>query len=218
MSTSVRALVTFTSVLAAIAACGGSTSTSDGGADGSTDGSKNPCDGLGCAIGVGKLTVHVLDAQSMTPVLQTTFTENGQPLMATCVASDAGVAEGGADGGAPLCSTWLLQTVFIGAHTIGVHAPGYKDETLTVTMQGPSGCCGMGPDVDKTVLLTSSAPAALCVATGGTVTMGSCCQGTSDFPDLCTTGPCGCGPQSSHMVQICSCSGTKCFKPGVGCQ
>lgn len=193
-------------LLALAAACGGTTNVGDGGADGAADGSKNPCDGLGCAVGVGTLTIKALDAQSMMPVAAT-FTEGATKLVGTCSADAGGV-----------CAAWQFPNLSIGAHTITVQAPGYKDASLAVTMSGPSGCCGRGPDVDKTVLMTSTDPAALCTSTGGTVSTGSCCQGTNDFPDLCTTGPCGCGPQSSHMVQICSCSGGKCFKPNVGCQ
>jgi hypothetical protein len=40
---------------------------------------------------------------------------------------------------------------------------------------------------------------------------------TGDFPNMCTTGPCGCAPSSSHDVKICQCPGGKCFD-GTKCQ
>lgn len=58
--------------------------------------------------------------------------------------------------------------------------------------------------------------AALCEATGGSVSTGSCCLGTGDFPNLCATGACGCAPANSHDVQVCTC-GAGCFDPAVGC-
>ncbi len=60
-------------------------------------------------------------------------------------------------------------------------------------------------------------PADLCVKTGGTIGSAQCCLGASDFPDLCTEGPCGCGPDASHSVQICQCPGQACFSEQVGC-
>ncbi|MGH7294637.1 MAG: hypothetical protein ACRELB_06885, partial [Polyangiaceae bacterium] len=51
------------------------------------------------------------------------------------------------------CGSWHLDTLSIGAHTITVGAPGYEPQTLSVTIQGPAGCCGMGAEVDETVTL-----------------------------------------------------------------
>lgn len=191
-----------------LVACGGTTSGSDAGADGS----RNPCDGLGCAIGVGVLRVHVLDAQSMAPIAGVSFSRGGAALAATC-AADAGAPDGGA-----ACATWELDALGFGANTIDVAAPGYKAASLSVTMSGPSGCCGRGPDVEKTVTLSPADAAMLCAATGGTVMIGRCCGATADFPDMCVDGPCGCAPQSSHDTAICACPTKQCFKPGVGCQ
>lgn len=63
---------------------------------------------------------------------------------------------------------------------------------------------------------TDGGLAALCVATGGSVSTGLCCASTGDFPNLCLTGPCGCAPANSHDVQVCTCS-AGCFDPAVGC-
>lgn len=51
----------------------------------------------------------------------------------------------------------------------------------------------------------------LCMHTGGTVRTSLCCGQTSDFPNLCSIGACGCSPTNSHNVQICDCGAGKCF-------
>lgn len=38
-----------------------------------------------------------------------------------------------------------------------------------------------------------------------------CCKATSDFPNLCLIGPCGCSPENSHQVKVCDCGPNKCF-------
>jgi len=50
-----------------------------------------------------------------------------------------------------------------------------------------------------------------CVSSGGEVTASSCCKATSDYPNLCLIGPCGCSPENSHEVKICDCGPEKCF-------
>jgi hypothetical protein len=49
-------------------------------------------------------------------------------------------------------------------------------------------------------------PEERCIAAGGTVETMLCCLDTGDFPNLCTTGPCGCAPEYSHDVQVCACA------------
>ena len=55
-----------------------------------------------------------------------------------------------------------------------------------------------------------------CIDSGGEVTTSLCCLTTSDFPDLCEIGACGCAPADSHEVQICDCGVDKCFD-GTSC-
>ncbi len=55
-----------------------------------------------------------------------------------------------------------------------------------------------------------------CTASGGTVGMSLCCASVSDFPNLCTTGACGCAPSSSRMVMVCNCPEGRCFN-GTAC-
>ncbi|MGB2762314.1 MAG: hypothetical protein WBC21_02095 [Minisyncoccales bacterium] len=50
-----------------------------------------------------------------------------------------------------------------------------------------------------------------CINSGGTVSTSLCCKATSDFPNLCLIGPCGCSPENSHQVKICDCGHDKCF-------
>jgi len=50
-----------------------------------------------------------------------------------------------------------------------------------------------------------------CIDSGGAVEAASCCTTTSDFPDLCVVGACGCSPEDSHEVEICNCGEGKCF-------
>ncbi len=139
----------FLASLLFIAACGTASSPNDGGGpDGSSlDGSKNPCEGLGCASFPGTLTLHVLDRTTMAPVDAPKFSELPVPLTAVCKAADAG-----ADGGSS-CASWEIQGLGIGSHVISVTAPGYQFGSALADIRGPSGCCGKGPDVDQNVLL-----------------------------------------------------------------
>ena len=50
-----------------------------------------------------------------------------------------------------------------------------------------------------------------CINSGGTVSTSLCCKLTSDFPNLCLVGPCGCSPDNSHEIKICDCGPDKCF-------
>ncbi|HEX7602150.1 MAG TPA: hypothetical protein VF316_11115 [Polyangiaceae bacterium] len=56
-----------------------------------------------------------------------------------------------------------------------------------------------------------------CTGSGGTVGTSLCCKNTTDFPNTCNVGPCGCSPQNSHTVQVCQCPQTKCFD-GTKCK
>ena len=50
-----------------------------------------------------------------------------------------------------------------------------------------------------------------CVNSGGKVETQACCAATSDFPNLCTTGACGCAPHSSKDIKICVCPTGQCY-------
>lgn len=57
---------------------------------------------------------------------------------------------------------------------------------------------------------------AACIASGGTVQTSKCCGATTDFPNLCAIGACGCAPQYSKETKVCSCPSAKCFD-GAAC-
>ena len=50
-----------------------------------------------------------------------------------------------------------------------------------------------------------------CLNSGGTPTTALCCQTTSDFPNTCLIGACGCSSANSHQVKVCDCGEGKCF-------
>jgi hypothetical protein len=197
----------------ALAACGGTTSNVDGGADAQADvaaDGRNPCDGLGCPVGEGPVTLRPQDAVTKAVVASPAFAEGGKTLTATCM------SVGGLDGGA--CDAWRMPTLGFGPHTITVSAPGYDDAKITVQVSGPSGCCGLGPAVDETVAMVASNPEARCLATGGAVGDGLCCANSPDFPDGCSVGACSCSPQNSVTIKRCLCAKGQCFDPKVGCK
>ncbi len=55
-----------------------------------------------------------------------------------------------------------------------------------------------------------------CLNSGGTVASAMCCAGTDDFPDTCAVGACGCSPDASHEVRVCTCGAESCFD-GIEC-
>ncbi len=66
-----------------------------------------------------------------------------------------------------------------------------------------------GPEIDE--------KERACFDSGGTLTTAICCQSTSDFPNTCLIGACGCAPEYSHKVKVCECpngcwDGTRCVK------
>jgi hypothetical protein len=146
-----------TIVIALISACGGGSNTSTGagggtstGTMGSTSSGTDSCAGLGCASEPGPLLLAVVDGMGQ-PVADPTFTEQGHPLAGVCE-TDAGVII--ADAGT--CGSWVLDQLAMGPHTITVSAPGYEPASVSVMIQGPAGCCGMGPAVSSTVTLQPS--------------------------------------------------------------
>ncbi len=143
-----------------VAACSSSSGTDssvggDGGGDSepAPDGNPTPCAGLGCASMVGALQIRVLDSDG-NPVPLPTFSIDGRTLEAICE-NDAG--EILQDAGT--CDPWIINTLGEGSNTFIVSAVGYDPQNVTVTLAGPTGCCGIGPTVDSSVTLTSSADA-----------------------------------------------------------
>ena len=54
-----------------------------------------------------------------------------------------------------------------------------------------------------------------CVYSGGSIKTSLCCNLTSDFPNSCSIGACGCSPAYSHEVKVCDCGPGKCFNGHV---
>ena len=50
-----------------------------------------------------------------------------------------------------------------------------------------------------------------CLISGGTITTSLCCKSSSNLPNLCLIGACGCSPTNSHEVKTCSCGEGSCF-------
>jgi hypothetical protein len=142
MRTLLAALAVAASIPALMLAC-----SSNDSSGGTTDtGNGNPCEGLGCASLPGKLVVKVQDVTG-AEVPSPTFTEKGAKLTPYC--------ESSSDAGAGLCPMgWAFATLFEGPHTIDVTASGFDTQEFTASIQGPAGCCGIGPEVDQTVKLT----------------------------------------------------------------
>jgi hypothetical protein len=63
----------------------------------------------------------------------------------------------------------------------------------------------------------ASTAAALCMSTGGTITVLQCCSSAGDFPNSCALGACSCAPMYSHAVNACNCGSGQCFDPAAGC-
>jgi hypothetical protein len=147
-----RLLLTLFLALVSASSCGGNASSGAGGSTGtsSTGSGTNSCEGLGCASFPGTLTLAVVDGMGQ-PVADPTFTEQGHSLAGVCE-TDAGMVI--SDAGT--CGSWVFDQLSTGAQTITVGAPGYAPATISVTLQGPAGCCGMGPPVSRTVTLQRS--------------------------------------------------------------
>jgi hypothetical protein len=76
------------------------------------------------------------------------------------------------------------------------------DEILAAVNNGLSGC--------------PLTPERGCLGSGGTVTTATCCTSVSDFPNTCGIGACGCAPDESHEVRVCTCAAGSCFD-GTAC-
>lgn len=67
------------------------------------------------------------------------------------------------------------------------------------------------PPATSTEPETSTTPEQGCLNSGGQVATSSCCLSTSNFPNTCLIGACGCDATNSHEVNVCDCGTDKCF-------
>jgi hypothetical protein len=74
-----------------------------------------------------------------------------------------------------------------------------------------------GGSVDVLVSTDAQGSAALCVSSGGQISNLLCCNSASDFPDSCLGGACGCAPDYSHTIAVCTCPTSQCFSLSTGC-
>ncbi len=79
-------------------------------------------------------------------------------------------------------------------------ASGAPSTGGTTGIGGSGGAGGAGSDAETR-----------CLDLGGTVQTAMCCQSVGDFPNLCSPGPCGCAPEYSQEIKVCSCPGNRCF-------
>jgi len=75
---------------------------------------------------------------------------------------------------------------------------------------------GLGYWIYQSIPVSQGAKEKACLSSGGQLTTSLCCKLTSDYPNLCLIGACGCSPKNSHQVKICDCGEGKCFN-GRGC-
>lgn len=145
-------------VLFAVGVACASTPSSTPPKDASAEGDGDPCAGLGCPVGLPSLTVTVLGTGGAL-VPSPFFAEGGKQLLFQCILydQDAGAAAGDAGdaGPAKVCAKWQLF-LSVGKHAITIDAQGYVSQTLDLDLKGPTGCCGQGEQVEKTVTLVSN--------------------------------------------------------------
>jgi len=55
-----------------------------------------------------------------------------------------------------------------------------------------------------------------CIISGGSIKESLCCKSSSDFPNSCLIGACGCSLSNSQQVKVCDCGIDKCFD-GTNC-
>jgi hypothetical protein len=100
---------------------------------------RDPCAGLGCASGSGRLLLQVHDA-SGAPIANPTF---GSYSASCSMPADAGP-----------CPEWIFEGLNLGNNAITISAAGFQSKTIMVDAMGPTGCCGRGPDISQTITLT----------------------------------------------------------------
>ncbi len=94
------------------------------------------CGGLGCASGPGTLTLTLIDSTTKLAVKGTIdFRDVNGKLPFACSASV---------GPTMACPSWKLS--MIGGFDVMVTAPTYRTGMIHVQIDGPAGCCGIGPD------------------------------------------------------------------------
>lgn len=118
----------------------------------------------------------------------------------------------GTDGGTNVTCSYDGKT-----YQIGERVALSACTTCLCQADGTLGLCTGACPVDASPDVTSNS-AELCTSTGGTVASSQCCLSVDAFPNTCSIGACGCSPQNSHAVSVCSCPNGGCFDPARGCE
>lgn len=140
-------------ILAVGGACASTPVTSPPPQDAGSEADSDPCAGLGCPVGLPSVTLAVQDTTG-TPVPGPYFSEGSNQLLFQCdvFAADAGAGDAGDAGPGKVCAKWKMY-LKAGKHPITIDAQGYVSQTLDVDLKGPTGCCGQGEQLEKTVTL-----------------------------------------------------------------
>jgi hypothetical protein len=99
----------------------------------------------------------------------------------------------------------------LGASSVAIDVIPEAMCELPIDQRGQSRPETGGTMCDVGAFEAQSAPAEGCIQSGGTVSTGLCCQAVESFPNTCTIGACGCGPDASHEVDVCICPANACF-------
>jgi len=70
---------------------------------------------------------------------------------------------------------------------------------------------GLGYWIYQSVPVSQEIKEKACLSSGGQITTSLCCNLTSNYPNLCLIGACGCPSGNSHQVKVCDCGEGKCF-------
>src|SRR5579859_271757 len=100
--------------------------------------------------------------------------------------------------------------------SMGMDASGPDSDASPNSIDAPSDNTTDSPTNETDAAGADSGQAAACTASGGTVSMESCCASASPFPNTCLIGACGCAPSSSQMLSVCNCGSGMCWN-GLTC-
>lgn len=154
-----------------------------------------------------------VDGSALANLCLTTGGQVGSGLCCTSVSEFPGTCSVGACGCAPSSSHTIPTCTCPGASCFS--------QTAGCIFSGGQGTGGAGGNDARALDVPASTDAtglsSLCTSTGGQVSSASCCASSSDFPNMCLVGACGCSPSSSHTVAVCTCPSNSCFVPTVGC-
>ena len=75
----------------------------------------------------------------------------------------------------------------------------------------PQYCWTIAQKCEKICTYVPDSKEISCINSGGIVSSASCCSGTSDYPNTCLKGACGCSLEYSKTTKMCACGVGKCW-------